>query len=152
MNAQRRTKQKPWLGGDRLIHLILALLCLCGALYFFVDARMKLDSWTHTQGIVLKYESRTSTGAKGKRRTSHYPVFRFTAAKGESCTVRNPASFSRHAYSRGEQVEVIYPAEAPQKAEIASLWGLYHWSIVLTGLGAVFSTLFFFPHFTPRHS
>lgn len=84
--------------------------------------------WLHSEGRVIRVISKTSTtGRRGRRVTNYTPIFRFTA-QGEPFprTVTSDVSVPFTSFSVGETVDVIYPADAPEKARINSLTQLYY--------------------------
>ena len=94
--------------------------------------------WEHSEGKVIRVIRKTSTsGRRGRRVTNYTPIFRFTA-KGEpfprtiTSDISTPVSFNV-----GEKVDVIYPADAPEKARINSPTQLYYTPGLLSFIGLI---------------
>ncbi|MGW7519960.1 DUF3592 domain-containing protein [Streptomyces sp. NPDC054796] len=99
-----------------------------------------LTSAERAQGTVVDLEwrvSHTESSRKkhGDDKPSAYPVVEFTSADGTPRTFHSSTGSNPPSYERGERVEVLYRADAPEDARIngfASLWLL---PLIFGGIG-----------------
>lgn len=112
----------------RSIFFIAGLGLLAGTFWSVYSTRSFIAEALRADGVVIDLErSRSSDG------TTYSPVVRFIAADGVERTFVTSWSSSPPSHSRGEAVQVLYPAERPEEAEVEgflSLWG----GALITGL------------------
>ncbi len=129
--------------------LIGAAVVLYLAAWSFSDARGKLEDCSRCTGVVVGMETKRLY-AEQRNNLRRYPRFRFTTTEGQAVTVLSRMDFRRSSLSVGDEVEVLYPPEKPEEAEIYTPWVLFRWSIVLAIVGGaqvlIGSALLFLSH------
>lgn len=118
--------------------LVVAIVILGFAAESAWTSYSESAEWQHGEGKVIRVLSKTGTGRRGRKVTHHTPIFRFTA-QGErfARTVTSDESIPFTSFKVGETVEVIYPADAPEKARINSFLLLYCNSCLLGIVGLI---------------
>lgn len=92
----------------------IAVVWLGVAVYFWASSISRQHDWKKADATVTKVEEEASEGSNYK-----YSYFTFTDTEsGKEYTVKSQmASSGMPLYDLGSKVEVIYPADAPNKAE-----------------------------------
>ena len=72
---------------------------------------------------------------------TYEPVFRFTAANGQSYTVRSRTSSNPPEFTVGQTVQVLYSLGDPAHARLNTTAQLWLVTIICTSIGMVFSVL-----------
>ncbi len=70
---------------------------------------------------------------------NYAPVFAFTAADGHAYTVRSGTATNPPGFVVGEDVRVLYVKSDPEGAKLASFWQLWFVTVLLAGLGTLFT-------------
>ncbi|MGW0908353.1 DUF3592 domain-containing protein [Streptomyces sp. NPDC002853] len=114
---------------------VVALILAGVSISFLADAE-------RAKGTVVALEWRSdSSGTSHKKRRSDepaaYPVVEFTSADGTPRTFQSSAGSNPPAYDRGEQVEVLYRADAPEDARINGFLSLWLLPLIFGGIGLV---------------
>ncbi|MDP9838137.1 hypothetical protein J2T09_002904 [Neorhizobium huautlense] len=112
---------------------VVGAAALAVALWFYVSTSSFVASAARSEGVVIDLERSRSSDS-----TSYKPVVRFTAADGVERTFVTSWSSNPPAYSRGETVQVLYPADQPDAARIEGFFSLWGGVLIAGGLGSVF--------------
>ena len=113
-----------WLDGFSLI--ILGVVALCSfpflgvGLYEAYKAQHKLNSFVHTQGIVVD-NFYSTTNDNGTVSGAYQPVVEFKLADGKSVRFTDGVGSLPPDYEVGSQVDVVYNPQNPKEANINSL-------------------------------
>ncbi|HEX6614415.1 MAG TPA: DUF3592 domain-containing protein [Rhodanobacteraceae bacterium] len=128
----------------RVVMLVVGVAMLAGAVYMYNDARGFLADAVHAQGTVVDLQ-RTESLSHDDNHTytsvSYYPMVQFTDASGKRIEFTSGSGSNPPAYSRGDQVDVLYHADAPEKARINSFMSLWFGPLLVGGLGVVFTAI-----------
>lgn len=128
----------------RVVMLVVGVAMLAGAVYMCNDAQSFLAGAAHAQGTVADLQ-RTESLSHDDNHTytsvSYYPIVQFTDASGKRIEFTSSSGSNPPAYSRGDQVDVLYQADAPEKARINSFLSLWFGPLLVGGLGVVFTAL-----------
>lgn len=127
------------MGGSTLLKLVrlafplIGAGLLIGAAFTYRNTASFLAEAEHADGVVIDlYRSRS-----GDSNTTR-PVVRFTAADGEQVEFTSSFGSNPPAYSRGDEVRVLYRPSRPHDAEIDGFFALWGVTSILGGIGAVF--------------
>lgn len=113
-----------------IVAVILATVC-----YFTYSYNQKLLARAdRAAGTVV--ELRRSGGD-----STYRPVVSFRTAAGQPVTFVTSWGTSPPAYSKGDQVTVLYDAATPEKAEIEGFLSQWLGTLILAGLATVFALL-----------
>lgn len=113
-----------------IVAVILATVC-----YFTYSYNRKLLARAdRAAGTVV--ELRRSGGD-----STYRPVVSFRTAAGQPVTFVTSWGTSPPAYSKGDQVTVLYDAATPDKAEIEGFLSLWLGTLILAGLTTIFALL-----------
>jgi hypothetical protein len=92
-----------------------------------------------TQGTVIDLELGSSTDSEGRSFSVYYPVVKFTASNGEPTIFESNTGSQPPAFTKGQQVEVLYNPQKPNSAMInSSRFDLWFAPAMITGMGSVF--------------
>ena len=128
-----------------LAFLMMGLGAMVGGGYWFVQTLGFKSSAARADGVVVKLESRRSSGrsgARGRGRSggpSFAPVFEFKDAEGGSHRVTSSVSSRPAAYDVGEKVAVLYSPGDPEDARIDSFFSLWGGPCALAVVGFLFT-------------
>ena len=107
--------------------LAISLCALMAAVWAYADRRAELADWERAEGVVVDVGRRA--------------IFAFTAADGRRYTVWSKVRSDIPVFSKGEEVEVVYPADAPEEAKIDSLFETQFLSMFLAVAALVTAAL-----------
>jgi hypothetical protein len=125
----------------KFIMLIVGVAMLAGAVYLYSNTRSFLAGAVHAQGTVVDLQRTESLDSHSNRSISYYPVVQYAEAGGRKVEFISDSGSNPPAYSRGDQVEVLYHADAPEKARINSFMSLWFGTLIVGGLGVVFTAV-----------
>jgi hypothetical protein len=125
----------------KFIMLIVGVAMLAGAVYLYSNTRSFLAGAVHAQGTVVDLRRTESLDSHSNRSVSYYPVVQYTASGGRKVEFISDSGSNPPAYSRGDQVEVLYHADAPEKARINGFMSLWFGTLIVSGLGVVFTAV-----------
>ena len=108
-----------------------------GVLLLVIAAGFCAHSWMFARGRVRAIATITEnvSGFAKEGGVLYTPRFRFRTASGELVTVLAPSGSDEIEFAAGETVPVLYRADDPQGAVIATVWRAYFGAIVLGVLG-----------------
>lgn len=110
-----------------IISLLLGLGLFAGAGFMYSDVRQLISTAEKAPGAVVAFERRSSKGG-----SSDYPVIEFATTGGE---IRRFTTSGAGDYTKGQTVEVLYDASAPDKARVNVFTELWLGSLVLGAFG-----------------
>lgn len=125
----------------KFVMLVVGVAMLAGAVYMYRDTRSFLAGAVHAQGTVVDFDRNDSTDSHGHRSVSYYPVVQFADAGGRRIEFTSNSGSNPPAYSRGEAVEVLYHADAPDKARINGFMSLWFGPLLVGGMGVLFTAI-----------
>jgi hypothetical protein len=111
---------------------------LIGAFLVVQNTRSFLEDAVSAQGVVLDLVGRSGSTSSGTSYT-YAPRVRFVTAAGRTVTFVSSTSSNPPDYQVGETVEVLYPADAPERARLDGWFSLWGAAAILGGMGSVFS-------------
>ena len=128
---------------------VIGILCLVLGIGLLVTAgnlhsrtRQFVAKARTAPGIVVDLARSTSSDYRTTgRQTTYAPVVEFTTDSGEKDTFTSSSSSYPPAFRKGESVEVLYDPANPYDARINTFGTLGLASVIVGGLGAVFSFL-----------
>lgn len=112
---------------------LVGLGMLLGAVYWIHSTRVFIDQAEIAQGEVIDLIASYSDGS-----TTYKPKVLFVDGRGKSITFITSFSSNPPAYSRGEQVEVLYLPAEPAKAKINGFFSLWGGASIIAIMGCVF--------------
>jgi hypothetical protein len=119
-----------------LIFIIVGMVVMIIGVVLFIKEKNFLKNCSSTIGTVIGISKRISRSSNG-RRTYYHPIIQFQTFNSteelKSSVGTNPCS-----YKVGDQVEILYAADNPKKAQLNKF--IYKWcaSLVLGIIGFVF--------------
>lgn len=137
---ERHTKQgkkvPAWFAG---LFLLIGIGALIGGIYLFNQRADFLETALRSQGLVVSFNSRTST-SEGTTTTTYYPIVDFKP-QGFDSNIRfeHDSGSSKPGYHKGQAVPVLYSPLDNNKAIIDEGWQNWLGPIILTILGIVFT-------------
>jgi hypothetical protein len=90
------------------------------------------------QGTIIDLVLRSSTDSKGRSSSVYYPVVKFTPNSGEPTIFESNTGSQPPAFTKGQQVEVLYNLRKPNSAMINSWFELWFLPAIFTGMGLLF--------------
>jgi hypothetical protein len=93
------------------------------------------------QGTIIDLVLRSSTDSEGYSSSVYHPVVKFTDRSGEPTVFEANAGSNPPAFSKGQQVEVLYNPQKPNSAMINSRFELWFFPIIFTSLGFTFTLI-----------
>ncbi|RCJ37315.1 hypothetical protein A6770_14365 [Nostoc minutum NIES-26] len=91
------------------------------------------------QGTIIDLVPRSSTDSNGYHSSYvYYPVVKFTDRSGEPTVFESKAGSDPPAFSKGQQVEVLYNPQKPNSAMINSWHEFWLLPVIFTSLGLIF--------------
>lgn len=121
----------------RGIVLLVGVGLLVGAVWSWQRTDAFVAAATAVHGTVIGLESSRSNDGG----TTYRPRVRFQAADGRTVEFVSGLGSSPPAYELGEVVPVLYRADDPQGAEIGDFLTLWFVTLMLAGIGSVFSAI-----------
>ena len=113
---------------------------LTGGVYSIQQTRRFLQTAVETRGVVTEVVWRESLSRNRGSSWSSYPRFRFSTSDGQEIAVISNTGSSPPSYRVNEPVTILYDPQQPFHASIKSFSELWMLSVILCGLGAVFSS------------
>lgn len=93
-----------------------------------------------TPGTVVELIPRTSTNSDGKRSRLFYPLIEFEF-NGDPVRFQANSGSNPSAFQPGDSVSVIYDPDRPDRASLHSFWGVWLATVLLVGIGIVFTAI-----------
>lgn len=103
-----------------------------------VNTRNFVGKSISAQGTVIDLVRRTSRDSDGRSSTAYYPVIKFTASSGEPTEFEANSGSNPPAYTKDQQIEILYNPQEPQSATINSWFDLWFLPAMFTGMGSLF--------------
>ncbi|HLP90335.1 MAG TPA: DUF3592 domain-containing protein [Nostocaceae cyanobacterium] len=113
-------------------------LCTALGIKISIDTHSFLNTAIPTQGTVTDFVRRSST-KNSKTYYTYYPLIKFTTKEGEPTKFESSSGSNPPAYTKGQQIDILYNPQDPQSAMINSWWDIWGFSIITTSLGSVFA-------------
>jgi hypothetical protein len=124
-------------------YILIGIFCLPGPVLLLITGvtviqrAIFLNSAKSVQGQVIALRE---APLRRNSRPSYFPVFRFTAADGQTRTVTSNVADRQTAWL-GKPVPVLYLPGHPQSARINTFPQLWEDQIIPSGVGAAFSAI-----------
>ncbi len=99
----------------------------------FSGARLAREG-VHTTGNVVDFTESTSEDGT----LMYAPVFTFLDEQGQQHRIQSRVSSSPPGYSKGQIIELVYPPGQPEKADVASWFGVWGVAFILGIIAVVF--------------
>jgi uncharacterized protein DUF3592 len=128
----------------KFVMLLAGLVMLGVAVYLYHDTRSFLAGSVRAEGTVIDFQRTESLSHDNNhtyRSVSYHPVVQFTDGSGHRIEFTSGSGSNPPAYSRGDAVEVLYHASAPDKARLNGFMSLWFGPLLVGGLGVVFTAL-----------
>lgn len=128
----------------RIVMLVLGVAMLAAAVYMYGNTRSFLAGAVRANGTVValqRTESLEHDDHHTYQTVSYFPIVQFTDASGKRIEFTSDSGSNPPAWSRGDKVEVLYHADAPEKARINSFMSLWFGPLLVGGLGVVFTAV-----------
>jgi len=130
-------KQGFWVLG---LFGIIGVAATVGSIFVFVNQKQFVAEALRAPGVVIDLiEQRDDDGS------TYAPEVAYTTAAGENITFISGTSANPAAFSRNEQVEVLYRAEEPEQAKINAFSTLYTFPLIMGGMGMIFALVGIIP-------
>ena len=101
----------------------------------YADSRKFAANALSAPGEVVGFEKYDAPGIS-PRDDIHYAMIRYQTREGTEIRFRGPSRDGPVDLEQGDEVEVLYYPEAPEKARVNSFMGLWFPATILMGLGA----------------
>ncbi|OUL22547.1 DUF3592 domain-containing protein [Nostoc sp. 106C] len=105
---------------------------------FVINTHSFVGTAESIKGTVIDLKRRSSTDSKGRASSAYYPVVKFTPSSGEPTVFESNTGSKPPAFSKGQQVEVLYNPQKPNSAMINSWLELWFLPAMFTGMGSIF--------------
>ncbi|MBW4564695.1 MAG: DUF3592 domain-containing protein [Mojavia pulchra JT2-VF2] len=105
---------------------------------FGINTHSFVGTAVSTQGTVIDLKLHLSTDSKGRSSSFYYPVVKFAPNSGEPIIFESNAGSKPPAFTKGQQVEVLYDPQKPKSAMINSWFELWFLPAMFTGMGSLF--------------
>lgn len=133
------------------LFLPATILVLAAAGYFWYDSLSRRWDWERAEATVSRIEWKESTNSHGEPTRFAYAIFSFTTSDGTVAEARSQtAASNRPLYKVGDSQQVIYPPDAPQKAQEDIFLVQFLLPLVLTAagmfVGFISALLFYLGH------
>ena len=129
------------------VFLVLGILQLIGAFWFYQNTQTFLKEATATEGSVVELVRRQASRSRPGRNVSpsrafvYAPKVEFKDYSGQVVTFTSNAASNPPRYSVGDTLEVLYEVDAPEKARIHSFFSLWGVSLIFFVMGLSFSLI-----------
>lgn len=117
----------------KYVFTALGLALLAVAFFLYSSTNTFLNEAIKTEGTVIELLS-----ARSEQSHVYKPVVQFVDQNGQRIEFTSSSGSNPPAYFEGESVEVLYPANEPQRAKISSFFSLWGTATILAVLGTVF--------------
>ena len=132
-----RAQAPAWLG---YIFMLVGIGLLVGAGFMTKNTMEFMDVALSTEGTIVSSRSSYSDGS-----TTYAPVIEYVLPEsGHKITFKHSVSSSHPGWSIGDRVKVLYHPNDPQDAMMDDGWFNWFGSIILGGIGSVFTFVGFF--------
>ena len=111
--------------------LVGGLLALIGVV-LFIRTRTYISQAQRVKGTVIKMVYSTSNGG------GYAPVYQFKTLDGQNIVIQDSLSSNPPRFQVGQEIDVLYESENPQKARINKWMNLYFVPVLLGGMGLIF--------------
>ena len=123
-----------------VLFAVIGLGLLAGAIAVTLNTHAFIATAKHAPGTVTELVPKRD---KDDGSTTYTPVVMFEADSGASVSFSSSFSSNPPSYAVGEKVDVLYAPGDPNQARINGFGSLWFGSLILGGLGAVFSAIGF---------
>ncbi|HYW43048.1 MAG TPA: DUF3592 domain-containing protein [Bryobacteraceae bacterium] len=126
----------------RLVFGMLAVVgsgLLAGGIYSVRHTRQFLQAAVTAPGVVVENVWREDTTSNGGTYWAYYPRVRFRTSDGQDISFISSVGASPPSYRVSEPVTILYDPRQPYSASINSFGSLWAASIVLLGMGVIFT-------------
>lgn len=113
--------------------LLAGLAALAGGVWQYLHTAGFVEEAAEAPGRVVGLETSASEGA-----LYYHPVVEFETAAGARARFVSSTGSNPPSYREGQAVSVLYPRDAPEKAQIRSFWSLWFGAVASAGMGMVF--------------
>ncbi len=113
--------------------LVGGLTALIGV-FLFIRTRIFIGKAQEVKGTVIQMVYSHSSEGGG----SYSPLYQFRTLEGQTIVVQDSLSSNPPLFQAGQEINVLYESENPQKARIKKWMNLYFVPVLLGGLGLVF--------------
>ncbi|QDH79612.1 DUF3592 domain-containing protein [Echinicola soli] len=124
------------MGTIKIISVVFATIGMALLVVAFMSYQSTndwLDEAMKTDGTVIAFQSSYSDGT-----TLYRPVIQFEDKGGNNVIFHSSTASSPPAYSKGENVTVLYPESNPNEAKIEGFFSLWGMVVIVGGIGMVF--------------
>jgi len=118
-----------------LLFFAIGIAVMFGSVVSFVKRRQHLANSVSKVGTVTAF----ATGM-GRSGYLYFPLIQFKIPSGQTISFQSSFGNSRMAYAIGQQVEILYDARDPYKAEIDTLTSLWFVPGCMLVMGLGFAT------------
>lgn len=118
---------------------VIGVACLLGALFFVNKTKNYINTAQSVPGVVTDLIPRSSREGG----YTYVPKFEFIAENGQKYVIDDGPSANPPAYSRGEQIIVLYQTGQEQEARIKGFFSLWFGALFLGIFGSVFAVIGF---------
>ena len=113
------------------------------AAFLWLQERAFLAHAVQTRGLVVEMRPQWSTERSGtSSATTHTPTyaptFTFADREGREHRIESHSSTNPPSYRVGQNVDVFYPADAPDQAQLRGFFAQWGAPVIVGGLGAFF--------------
>ena len=122
---------------DFLLSLVpvgVGLLLFGIAVFIYIRTRTFINTAQEVKGTVVQMVYRTSSKGGG----SYAPVYQFRTINGQTITVQDSLSSNPPQFQVGQEIDILYNPEDPQKSYINKWMNLYFLPALLGGMGLLF--------------
>ncbi len=115
--------------------LVGGLLALIGV-FLFIRTRIFIGKAQAVKGTVIQmvYSRTSSSSSSG----GYAPVYQYKTLDGQSFVMQDNLSSNPPRFQVGQEIDVLYESENPQKARINKWMNLYFAPVLLGVLGLIF--------------
>jgi len=112
----------------------IGFLFVIVAVIIYIRTRTFINNAQEVKGTVVEMVYRTSSKGSG----SYAPVYKFRTIDGQTIVVQDSLSSNPPQFQVGQEIDVLYNPENPQKSYINKWMNLYFLPALLGGMGLAF--------------
>lgn len=128
-----------WLAGS--IFFVVGLGMLTGGFFAWRNHEEFRAHALKTEGVVIDFVRHVSDDSKRGKSVTYAPLVKFTDQNEHVIQFSSSVSSGSPGYSRGDRVAVLYDPTTPEKAQIDSFMENWFVTLILGGMGVIFTLL-----------
>ncbi len=122
----------------KYVFAVVGSAIMAGSFFWYTETKSFIGEAQTAPGVVIELVS-----SRNNDSITYQPVVEFTTEKGQKIEFTSSVGSNPPSHSEGDQIEVLYHENTPQKAKINSFFSLWFGPILLLIFGSIFSIVGF---------